>query len=508
MKNISIIDIGSNSLRLILVSIFDNGAFKVIDEFKESIRLGSDMKDNCLNENRMSNAIELLKTFKKLSDSVQVSPIIAVATEAVRKAKNKNIFLEKVKNECGIDIKVLTGEEEAYYDYLGAINSINTKDSIIIDIGGSSTELAWIENNTIKESISLPIGAIVLSKKFDINNKLSNKEENQIVDFITKTFNDIPWLKNVKNLPVIGIGGTIRNICKIHRKNIDYPLDLNHNYIMSAKDVNEVYSIVKCKSTDELKKLKGLSKNRADIFAGACCEFNTFIELLDTKHIIISGYGLREGLVFEYVFNNYNVKKNVLDFSLDCIMTNLNLNKNHSMHVYNLTLSLFNQLSELHCIEDDLNNVIKTACFLHDCGTSISYYDHHKHSFYIMTNSRIRGLSHRELLLSAFIAANHRKGTFSISKTKYKKILSSNDERIIKIVSIMLRLSESLDKNLAGSVKDISCKIDNETVFINLISEEYPSLEIIEAQKNAENFKELFNKKLVLKHNKSANNLK
>ena len=504
MKNISIIDIGSNSIRLVLVSIFDNGTFKVIDEFKESVRLGSDMKDNYLDENRMNNAIELLKTFKKLSDSVQVSSIIAVATEAVRKAKNQNIFLEKVKSECGINIRILTGEEEAYYDYLGAINSINIEYGIIMDIGGSSTELAWIENKKIIKSISLPIGAIVLSKKFEINNKLSNKEEKQIVNFLAEVFNDIDWLKTAKNLPIIGIGGTIRNICKIHRKIIDYPLDLSHNYVMTSNDVNEVYSIVKSKSVDELKKLKGLSKNRADIFAGACCEFNAFIEFINANHIIISGYGLREGLVFEYVFNNYKVKGGVLDFSIDCIMTNLNLNKSHSNHVYNLTLSLFNQLSELHGIKDNLDNVIKTACLLHDCGISVSYYDHHKHSFYIMTNSRIRGLSHRELLLSAFIAANHRKGTFSISKTKYKKILSSDDERIIKIIGLMLRLSESLDKNLAGTVKSVNCEISTESVYINLVSDEYPSLEIIEAQKSAEHFKKLFNKKLVLQHNNST----
>lgn len=498
MKNIAIIDIGSNSIRLVLVNIFENGTFKIIDEIKESVRLGYNMIGNILAKDRIDAAIETLKTFKRLCDAVQAKEIIAVATEAVRKAVNQNDFLELAKNEADISIRVLTGNEEAYYDYLGSINSMDISDGLLIDIGGSSTELVWIEDRKFKESISLPLGAIALTQKFNLKDKISEKQEVELKIYLIDTFNKIPWIKNIEDIPLIGVGGTIRNIGKINRKRKKYPLDISHNYTMKYTDVNKIYSMVKNKTLEQRKKIKGLSKDRADIFVGACFEVYTLIQLCNIKKISISGCGVREGLIYEYISTNHTIINNVLDYSLKCIMTNLNINTNHANHVYKLTKSLFNGLTEIHNINIDVNKIISTGALLHDSGISITYYNHHKHSFYIILNSRIRGLSHKELLMSAYTAAYHRKDDYPIASSTYADILNLKNIQTIKYIGILLKIAESLDKSLTGIVEDVECVIENDSVTITALTKRNIDLEINDALKSSNYFEKVYGKKLLI----------
>ena len=196
MKKIGIIDIGSNSIRLVIVQINKDNSFRVIDEIKESVRLGKDMTtDGGLNPSRIDNAIYTLAFFKRLCIIQNITEILAVATEAVRKASNQIEFLNRVKSELSIDIRVLTGIEEAYYDYFGAINSMDFSDALIMDIGGSSSELIFVENRKLKSSISLPFGAINLTEKFSLQKAMNIKSETAIKEFLTSLYKDIPWLK-------------------------------------------------------------------------------------------------------------------------------------------------------------------------------------------------------------------------------------------------------------------------------------------------------------------------
>ena len=210
MKKIAIIDIGSNSIRLVIVQINKDNSFRIIDEVKESVRLGKDMTlKGELNSSRIEMAIATLSFFKRLCLIQNINEILAIATEAVRKATNQKEFLRRVKTELSIDIRVLTGIQEAYYDYFGAINSMDFSDALIMDIGGSSSELILVKNRKLIHSISLPFGAINLTEKFSLQKAMDTKSETAIKNFLTSLFKDIPWLKDVENVPIIGIGGKI-----------------------------------------------------------------------------------------------------------------------------------------------------------------------------------------------------------------------------------------------------------------------------------------------------------
>lgn len=495
-KKVGIIDIGSNSVRLLLAEIGKEKSFRVINELKEYVRLGDGLDDDdLLSEEKIDLAIKTLSTYKNICDSFQVSEIISVATEAVRRAKNRSDFLNRTK-AIGLNIEVLSGTEEAYYDYFSTINSVDVDNALIMDIGGASTELILVKDRKLINSISFPFGAITLTQRFKINDVLQEEQEKELIDFIKKNLNSLEWLKEANGFHLIGIGGSIRTIGKIQKKAVDYPLNLIHNFEMVEEDIISIYDSAKSKNNSQRKKIKGLSADRADIFVGAVALVKTLMELCSIKRIQISRNGIREGLLYSHLCENQMPVDDILSFSINNILINQNTDRRHSEHIYNLFKSLYTGLYTLLDTTENLNNIIKTSAMLHDIGSNITYYFHHKHSLYMILNSQIYGISHRELVMSACIAANHSDDNIAVNYQQYKMIINKDDLELIKKLGILLRLSESLDKSMTYKVPDITCNINNESVIITTISESTAFIEIKAALDVSENFKNAFNKKL------------
>ncbi|MDP4143017.1 MAG: exopolyphosphatase [Bacillota bacterium] len=499
MKTIGIIDIGSNSVRLILVNIGESNSVQVIDELKESIRLGEGMeKDLCIPEEKINSTIKTLESFKNLCDSFNTSDIIAVATEAVRKAKNQKYFLDRVEKEVNLKIRVLTGEEEGYYDYFGVINSISIKNALIMDIGGASTELALVKNRKLVKCISLPFGSITLTNKFKIKDELTSEQEQELKEFLTSSFEKISWLNEINTSTLIGIGGSIRNLSKVDRKYKNYPINTIHNYSVDSAAFKNIYSLLKTKTLEQRSKVKGLSAERADIIVGASCAVSTIIDMCNIKKIVISGRGLREGLLYDYICDNGKPFNDILDVSIKNMLLTHNSSYKHAMHVYNLTKTLFDDLKELHGLSNDVENVLKTAAMLHDIGISITYYDHHKHSFYMILNGQLDGLTHKEIIMSAYTAAFHRKEAFKSHIIQYKSIINKDDMDTIEKLGIFVRIAESLDRSMTGVIEKIKCQITDDAVIIKTISNSNTNLEISDALKAASTFKNIYGKKLYI----------
>lgn len=502
MKKIGVIDIGSNSMRVIIVEINKNNSFRMIDQLKESVRLGMDMSENGdLNEFRIEKAMKALSNFKNLSTSLGANELIVVATEAVRKARNKNMFLEKVKKELNIEIRVLSGKEEAYYNYVGAINTIDLPNALIMDIGGASSELILVNNRKLKECISLPFGAINLTAKFNLTNALDNKAENKLINFLNSNYNKIPWLAYCRNLPFIGIGGTMRNICKISRKKNDYPLDINHNYCMEANEVMQIYNSVKIKDLEERKKIKGLSKNRADIFLGATAAIATLVQSCNINNVYISGNGLLEGLIYDYMLPEKNIIDDILAFSLHNTITNFNLNESHAIQTFNLSKSLYTQLEPIHNIKtSSAYKILKAASMLQDIGTNINLYGIHKHSFYIFLNSSLKGLSHKELLMAALVNIAIHKENLNINNSIYMKLLDKNDIDIILKLGVIIKLAKNLDRKMDNNVEDIKCQLTEDAACIKIKSKLPADLEITNALSASSYFQKIFKKTLLIEY--------
>ncbi len=501
MEKIGIIDLGSNSARLVIVNLFEEGYFMVVDELKENVRLGQDMeKDGFLKPQRVTETIKTLKMFRKLCDASGVTRIIAVATAAVRRAKNQRSFLDEIQANCGIKIKVLTAEEEAVYVYRGVINTMDIPKGIILEIGGGSTKIVYYNRRNLLNYATLPFGAVTLTGMFAGEGSSPEEACAKIEEFVTEQLKSVSWLTEVDpDVQMIGVGGSFRNLFKISKMVHKYPLDTVHNYNMAVEDFTPVYDMIKVLDLDKKKKIRGLSTERADILPAALATIKSFVSYMNVNNFTFSGAGLREGIMFNQAVP-LTVEKpinDVLTYSLLTLVKYYGCEEKHVSHVLSLSIQLFKQLRVLHKFPRQYLKVLKIAAMLHDCGMRIKYYNHQRHSCYMILNANIYGVSHREIVLAAFTACCHKKEDINpYDWARYRDILHDDDIEIVKRLGVMLRIAESLDRSMSGVITGINCDILGDSVIMKTITEGDAALEIRDALTSSTEFKKAFHKNL------------
>ncbi len=501
MEKIGIIDLGSNSARLVIVNLFADGYFMVVDELKESVRLGQDMeRDGFLKPARVAETIKTLKMFRKLCDASNVSRIIAVATAAVRRAKNQHSFLDEIQASCGIKIRVLTAEEEAVYVYRGVINSMDVPKGLILEIGGGSTKIVYYNRRNILNYVTLPFGAVTLTGLFSEDGLKPEKQAKKIEEFFTEQLKKVEWISEIDpDVQMIGVGGSFRNLFKINKMVKKYPLDTVHNYSMPIDDFNRVYDMIKVLDLDKKKKIKGLSAERADILPAALAIIKSFVGYFGFEKILMTGAGIREGIMFNQALPITEEKpiSDVLNYSLTTLVKYYDCDEKHVEHVVNLSIQLFKQLRVLHKFPRQYLRVLKVAATLHDCGMRIKYYNHQRHSCYMILNANLYGVSHRDIVLAAFTACCHKKEDINVYEwARYKDILNEDDMEIVKKLGVILRIAESLDRSMSGTVKSINCDILGDSVIMKTEVDGDAALEIRNAMAASAEFKKSFHKNL------------
>ena len=361
MSRKAIIDIGSNSVSLIIVNIEENSSYTIVDEIKEPLRIFDGMNEkNEIIGSKIDATVATLITYKKLCDVLNTDEIIAVATEAIRRAINKDEIIKTIKEKVGIEVRLLSGIEEAFYDYFAVVNSIDIRDGLIIDIGGASIELIWLKDSDILKSVSLPIGALTLAHQFNLTDEVDPACEKKMMSFLLDYFSSVTWLKEIRSNVLIGIGGSIRNIAKIQKKLDNYPVAQIHNYEIDSTHVNSIYSMLKQKNLKQRKKVKGLSENRADIIIGVTAVLSTLIKMCGVKKLIISGKGIREGLIYSNIHGEDTIVADVLDYSLFNLLMQKGSSMQHAMHVFKLTNNLHSKLKILFN-NNPVDKILKTA---------------------------------------------------------------------------------------------------------------------------------------------------
>lgn len=500
MNNIAIIDLGSNSARLVLAHVVSDSYFVIYDELKENVRLAQDMdKEGYLKQPRIQQAVKTLKMFRKLCDANNVDRIYAFATSAVRKAKNQRSFLEEVNAMCGFRVNVLTEEQEATQIYYGVINSLEVPKGVIVDISGSSLQLIQYNRRVILNRVSLPIGTMTLSSMYS-ENTTPLQQAQQIESYMRDQFERIEWLKNIEpDYKFVGVGGSFRNLASIIQRMEKYPLSMVHNYHVSIDSFDKIYNQLKNLDTLSRSKVKGLSAGRADIFCAALSSIRSFLDCTQFDEIIISGSGIREGFLFNQAVPTTLEKPivDILGYSIYLRLHYYGLNVQHAEHVSNLAIQLFKQLRVLHKLPRQYGKVLKIAALLHESGMKTNFYDRFKHSAYIICNSNLYGVSHRDLVLASFVVRGHNLDDITKAEwNKYSGIVQEEDLIAVMRLAVILRIADSLDKSLSGSVKTINCDVLGDSVIVKTEVEGDCSLEIKDALSAGADFARAYKKNL------------
>ncbi len=500
MEKIAIIDIGSNTTRIVIVNIMEGGYFNVIDELKEPVRLAQGMEvDGFLRPIRIQQLVKTLATFKNLYESHKVNQVFAYATAAVRRAKNQKTFVEEVLNGSGIKVTILTQEEEANLVYTGVINSLDVPRGVIVDIGGASVKVIHYNRRFMLEQESFPFGAVTLTDMFS-NIADANERTQKMVEYVTDFVKKLDWLQNLEeDTQLIGVGGSIRNLGKISRRFRRYPLDMAHNYHIDFNEFDNIYNSVKALDISKPIHIKGISASRAEILPAAMTIVKAFEQSTTFSGVTISGAGLREGVMFHYAVPSTYERciTDVLGHSIYNMLNNFNMNVQHSEHVFDLSLQLYRQLKVLHKLPRMYVKVLRVAAQLHDIGSSFKYYDHQRHSFYFILNSNLYGIQQKDLVMAALVAGMHANQPLEgVEIQQYLTMLTEDDIDAVKKLSVIVRIAECFDRSMNNVITAINSDILGESVILKTEAVGDCTLEIKDAMLAVNDFRRAFGKSL------------
>ena len=500
MERIAIIDLGSNSARLVIMHIYANGAYNLVYHQKESLRLSESMsRSQLLQSEAMNRTLSALQNFAQMCTIMNANTILGVATAAVRNAANGSDFLDRVTSETGLPITAISGETEARLGYYGAINTLDIQDAVLFDLGGGSTELTLIKNRRMVQTISIPIGAVNLTEKFKTHDKINKTILAHLSGFIERQLNKVSWLES-SSLPLVGIGGTARNIAKMDQARKGYPFSKVHNYRLGPIALEDLFRQITGVSLTQRRRMPGLSSERGDIIVAGISVVKCLFDKIRASHLIISGCGVREGLFFQHYFTEDDLPEVIPDILGHSTLNMLRFYKGsekHATFVTELALKLFDAWSQLHQLDARDRALLQCSALLHDIGISINYYDHSRHSAYLVENARLFGLTHREQILTAVVAGWHGGISAKMQRNKlYSEFLDETDWTKARKMAALLIIADSLDATQRQLIKNPAASVVSDKAVLSFSVVGDCSLEMQAVEKHTKTFQRELGAKL------------
>ncbi|MDD5158211.1 Ppx/GppA phosphatase family protein [Sulfurimonas sp.] len=437
-KRVAVIDIGSNSVRMVVYEKSSRFSFHILHEAKSGVRLSQNAYKNGgnLQEPAMQRAYDALADFTTIIDSFKARKVLCVATSALRDAPNKAVFINKIRNSLGINIKVINGQREAYLGAIACANLLPEQNNAIsIDIGGGSTEFAIINKQDISSTISLDLGTVRLKELFFDSNEIESA--NIYID------SELDKLDALNPSTMIGIGGTFRAIANAILKNSGYPLDKLHAYEPAYDDFSSILYKILDSNNGNLKKL-GIKESRFDIIKPGALILLRVLKRFKIKELVTSGVGVREGVYLcdllrnsnDRFPRNYNVSlRNILDLHTE--------NLNHSNQLAKVAKEIFDIT---HCelgIDKKYRYELSTAAKLLFCGSTIHFYSSSKHGYNLIQDTLEFGFTHKQItLISTLVKYAKRKLPSSSHINEFKPLLP--DVKTLNTLNYILSLSIAL----------------------------------------------------------------
>lgn len=394
----AVIDIGSNSARMVVFERTSRYGFHLLHEVKSKVRISEGVYEHGgnLQDAAIARAVAALRDFLSIARSYQARKILCVATSAVRDAPNRNDFLSRVKKELGLAIRVIDGERESYYGAVAAVNLLPISDAVTVDIGGGSTELALIRDKRIVSTVSLPLGTVRLKELFFDRSAVKKAQK-----FIDEQIATLPALFTSATL--VAIGGTNRAIAQAIMADTKYPIDTVHGFGYPAREkLRYTDKILAAENDNELKKLK-IKTERYDVIREGAMIIRAVIAAIGAKEIIVSGAGVREGVFLGDILGKTPHFPPAVNPSVRSLIDRFGGESPTSRYLKKTASTLFDVLSPLHRLDRRYREYVTTAAALSDIGGRLNFYNKSTHAFYFIIANLNYGYTHTEKLLIANI---------------------------------------------------------------------------------------------------------
>jgi exopolyphosphatase/guanosine-5'-triphosphate,3'-diphosphate pyrophosphatase len=498
------IDIGTNSIRSIVVEVSQNGGFRILDDEKVSVRLGEGLNElGSIIPAAQARAINALIRLKKIIDGYGVLAIEAVATSAVRKADNGADFIRKIKENVDLSVEVITGEAEAELAALSAFNNFEMENArfLLADIGGGSLELVSTVGHHPEHVVSLDLGAVYLTELFLKNDPVTNQEIQNLRKHVRKSLKsafseDRPVIQGL-----IGSGGTITTLAAMTMAVRKEGYESVHGYELLRSDVVHLHAMLTRKTMKERREIPGLNPDRADIIVAGITVIDEIMEFFQANILRVNERGIREGLILRAIKKlgllrepkgSRSWHSSVMDFARSC-----HFDEQHSIHVARLSTDICKVLGTVYKMGETELRLLEAAAILHDVGYFINYSSHHKHSYHLIRHADLIGFTPRERELVAQIARYHRKALPKKKHEQYMR-LSPDDRLLVSRLGGILRLADGLDRRRNSLVKGMECMISPSKFLIRLSGSDDLSVELFGAKIKGDLLQEAFQLKLIL----------
>jgi len=495
------IDIGTNSIHMIVVRVREDLSFEVVDREKSMVRLGAGGLDGkALTTEATTGALRALTTFKRIADSHKVDTILAAATSATREAPNGGEFLARIESQTGIRPRVIAGQEEARLIHMAATYGVNVGASraVVIDIGGGSVELTLGDAAGLRLARSVKLGVIRLTQGYVKSDPLSGRDERRLIKHVRQNVDGICRQMVAAGFDrVIGTSGTILSLgtvaTAVARGTV--PTELR-NLRVPAKHIRRLRRQIVETDEKERLALPGLDPRRADLTVAGAVLLDTILQRLGADDLTLCDLALREGLVLDYIRRHQKEivhieqipdvrRRSVLELAERC-----NYYADHARHIVQLSLALFDQTRAIHGLTDHEREWLEYSALMHDIGSHISFGRHHRHSYYLITNGDLRGFQPEEIEIMALVARYHRRSTPKAEHEEYSR-LSSGRRRTVRTLAAILRVAENLDRSHSQVISGLAVRARKANVKLELTAAGDAELEMWATARHVAPFEEV-----------------
>jgi exopolyphosphatase/guanosine-5'-triphosphate,3'-diphosphate pyrophosphatase len=468
---IAAIDVGSNSVRLLVAEYDPASGLSIIDELKDQPRLAAGLAaTGCLDDAAIERALQTLARMREVCQRRGVKRIAAVATAAVREAENGPWFVRRVRQELDIPLRIIDAETEADLSYRSVAHHFRLagERTLVADIGGGSLELIGAVDGLVELTVSLPLGAVRLTELHMPGERATHKEMEQLRVHVRKQLKRGISGRAWAAATIIGSGGTFTSLGRMVQARRGQPTgDTVHGVAVTAAEIEQLIDWLVSRTPEQRRQVPGLNPERADIILAGLAVTAELLDWLRSRSLTVSAFGLREGLLLQMAGAKGEIAapdplRLFREFAERC-----QSDRRHVEHVRYLALQLFDQLGGKLGCEPEERLLLEAAGLLHDVGQLVSYRKHHKHSFQLIMHAERLGLPPRERGLVALISRYHRR-TGPRKKHQEFAALPPADQAVVRRLSGLLRVADGMDRGHTAAVETVASELTRNALILRI----------------------------------------
>jgi exopolyphosphatase/guanosine-5'-triphosphate,3'-diphosphate pyrophosphatase len=505
-KTVAAIDIGSNSVRMVVAEIqTPDGRVRVLEQLQRPVRLGQDaFRNGRLASRTMRAATAILRDFRRVLDVYKVEKVRAVATSAVREAANNDVFVDRVLITTGLDVEVIDASEEsrltvsAVRQVVGGTLEINRRVALIVEVGGGGTLLTILDKGEIAATQGLRVGSIRLQELLPARQEPADRVAawlRQEVSSAVSAAGEILPLRRVRLF--LAVGGDAR----FAAAQVGKPLDGSDLRSVSAADLGRLVKRCGRRSVEELAKAYGLPFAEAETLTPALLVYQALLEATGARALIVTPVSMRDGLLLDLALQvtgreDQTLRESIVQSAL-AVAEKYHVNLDHAGAVARLALRLFDELRGEHGLGGRQRLLLHVAALLHEAGAFVSNRAHHKHSYYVIANAEIFGLTREELAVVGLVARYHRRSCPKPSHAEYMA-LPRDLRMVVSKLAALLRVADALDADHSQQVGEILCRRGDEEFRITAAGPTDLALERQAIALKADLFEDVYGMKVLL----------